>query len=263
MTNPVFLLPEVRVSSGELEALGDAASPGALLLLEGSEARHAQKVKRLREGEVLDLVDGHGTRVRVVVTSGRDEPMKVEVIGVAVEEPSLPRLVLVQALAKGGRDEQAVEAATEVGVDAVVPWSAERAVVRWEGRKTEAGRQRWQRVAEAAAKQSRRSTVPKVEEVEGTRQLCATVAKMTAEGGLVLVCHESGSAPYSQVVSGLLEDASIVAVVVGPEGGITEEELEMLTDAGGRIVQLGSTVMRSSTAGPAALVALNLSLGRW
>ena len=77
------------------------------------------------------------------------------------------------------------------------------------------------------------------------------------------MCHESASAPYSQVVSGLLEDASLVAVVVGPEGGITEEELEMLTDAGGRIVQLGSTVMRSSTAGPAALVALNLSLGRW
>ena len=263
MTNPVFLVPEMRVGSGPLQALADAAAPGVFLLLEGSEARHAQKVQRLREGEELDLVDGRGMRASVVVRSRRDEPMRVEVTGVTVEEPSLPRLVLVQALAKGGRDEQAVEAATEVGVDTVVPWAASRSVVRWEGKKAEVARERWQRVAAAAAKQARRSTVPSVEQMETSSELSATVGRITDGGGVVLICHESASAPYSQVVAGLLKDVPSVAVIVGPEGGITDEELEALTDAGGRIVQLGSTVMRTSTAGPAALVALNLSLGRW
>ncbi len=145
----------------------------------------------------------------------------------------------------------------------MVPWAASRSVVRWEGKKAEVARERWQRVAAAAAKQARRSTVPSVEQMETSSELSATVGRITDGGGVVLICHESASAPYSQVVAGLLKDVPSVAVIVGPEGGITDDELQALTAAGGRIVQLGSTVMRSSSAGPAALVALNLSLGRW
>ncbi|WP_242491736.1 16S rRNA (uracil(1498)-N(3))-methyltransferase [Actinomyces minihominis] len=269
MTRPVFITPLVQlVDSPEASAvpLAQVASPGAQLRLTGQEAHHARKVQRLRQGEELDLTDGQGTRVTSVVVAGREGDLDVRVTGVLTEDEPQPRLVLVQALAKGGRDEAAVESATEVGVDGVIPWAASRSIVRWEPRKAEAGVTRWQRIATAAAKQARRAWVPQVSQVQTTRQLAALVKELVEGGGIALICHESATSRYSAVIERLgsrLARAPQVAVLVGPEGGITDEELATLVEAGGTIIQLGDTVMRSSTAGTAALVALNVALGRW
>lgn len=235
-------------------AWGDAA-PGDVLLLDGAEARHAAQVVRLRAGEQILLSDGAGRRGRAQVESVERGELVARLLDVeTLPEPS-PRFVLVQALARGDRDEQAVEAATELGVDEVVPWQAARSIVQWRGDKLEKGRARWEAVVRAATKQSRRPRVPVVAPAEGLAALRARVAA----ADLALVLHESAAGPLAGVE---LPTAGAVVLVVGPEGGITDQELVALTDAGARAVRLGDEVLRSSSAGPAALAVLSAA-SRW
>ena len=172
----------------------------------------------------------------------------------------------MQALAKGDRDEQAIEAATELGVDAVLPWQSERSIVRWRAEKAAKGQAKWRAVVTSAAKQSRRSRIPRVLDAADSKSLTARLAGVD----LVLVLHEEADMPLSRalVTSGrgdAVPEAGIrsVAVVVGPEGGISPAELEALRGVGAVAVRLGPHVLRSSTAGPAALAVLNQLLGRW
>ncbi len=247
-------------------ALADAVHVGGVLELQDREAFHARKVMRLRKGEALDLVDREGLRVLGRVHSAAPDTFAVEVVEVFQEAGASPSLILVQALAKGGRDEQAIETATEVGVDQVVPWQAKRCVVRWDGKKAAAGVERWQRVLDAAAKQARRAWVPKTLGALNTTQLAGKIEELVESGALVLIAHESGADTFSHVMrtfSPSLGQLPSIMVVVGPEGGITDEELETFKEAGAVIVRMGNNVMRSSTAGPAALVALNVEMERW
>ncbi len=249
MTRPVFL-----ATAGEL----DTAAPGGTVVLGGDEGRHAATVRRIRTGEEIDLVDGAGLRVTGTVADVSRDRLTVTASAVATDESPAVRLVLVQALAKGGRDEQAVEAATELGVDAIVPWQAARSVSLWRGAKAEKGRIRWQAIAASAAKQSRRARMPTVHEATG--DLTAVVTAMLAGGGTVLVLHEEAA---ESLTAAPLPEAGEVAVVVGPEGGITDAELAALQQAGARAVLAGPHVLRTSTAGPAALAVLASRLGRW
>jgi 16S rRNA (uracil1498-N3)-methyltransferase len=170
-------------------------------------------------------------------------------------------VTLVQALAKGGRDEQAVEAAVELGVTAVMPWAADRAIVQWRGPKVDKSLAAWRALCLAAAKQSRRALVPEVDALVTTRQLAAAVGAATASGTRVLVLHEGATTP----ISGLswADGRQPVWVVVGPEGGIADAELDALAAAGAEPVLLGPHVLRASSAGPAALAALAAVRGTW
>jgi 16S rRNA (uracil1498-N3)-methyltransferase len=169
-------------------------------------------------------------------------------------------VVLVQALAKGDRDELAVQAATELGVDAVIPWQAQRSVSRWEGVKVAKGRERWRAIVREAVKQSIRPRVPEVEELATTKDLVRLAA--TAR---VLVLDPTAEARLSRLDLTAPGDGSAtdVLLVVGPEGGISPAEVEALRDAGAVPVALGSGILRTSTAGPAALALVNAALGRW
>jgi 16S rRNA (uracil1498-N3)-methyltransferase len=169
--------------------------------------------------------------------------------------PPVPALVLVQALAKGGRDELAVETATELGVDAVVPWQAARSVVVWSGERGERSRRRWEQTVRAAAKQARRPLVPEVRPTMRTRDVAGA-----AGSAHVLVLHEDAQLPLAAAP---LPDTGELWVVVGPEGGVSPEELAELTGAGAVAVRLGPQVLRSSSAGAAALAVLSVLLGRW
>lgn len=270
----------------------DGVSPGAVVTLTGAEARHAATVRRLRPGEEVDLVDGAGLRAGGTVTAAAKDALSVAVDRVTREAAPPVRLVLAQALAKGGRDEQAVETATELGVDAVVPWQADRSVSVWSGAKVARGRDRWAAVALAAAKQSRRAWVPAVREPVPTTGLVAAVAETVAGGGAVLVLHEQATTPLAAAhlptpaapptggadgvpaqaervpaqadgVPAQADGAPEVLVVVGPEGGITDAEVAALEAARAQPVLLGPHVLRTSTAGPAALAVLAQRLGRW
>ena len=166
------------------------------------------------------------------------------VIASAQEEAARPRLVIVQALAKGGRDEQAVETCTEFGADAFIPWMSERTIVRWsDPKRAEKGRTKLADTAWAAAKQSRRAFVPGVEPVVTTKQLVERVREFP---GAVLVCHEEAS---ERLVDILDDSAEQIMVIVGPEGGISGAEVEALNGAGAHSVLLGEHVLRSATAG--------------
>ncbi|NNU28406.1 16S rRNA (uracil(1498)-N(3))-methyltransferase [Isoptericola sediminis] len=242
-------------------------APEATYVLGGAEGRHAGVVQRRRAGERVDVVDGAGTRVLGVVETVDGGEVTLRVEDVRHEPAPTVRLTLVQALAKGDRDHQAVEAAVEVGVDAVVPWQADRSVVVWRGPRAEKARAKWSATVLAAVKQSRRAWLPPVEEHVTTRALAARVRDVVAAGGTVVVLHEEATTPLADVTlpePALGADAPPeLALVVGPEGGISADEVAALTDAGAVTARLGPHVLRTSTAGPVAVALLSDRLGRW
>ncbi|GAA1487613.1 16S rRNA (uracil(1498)-N(3))-methyltransferase [Brachybacterium sacelli] len=244
------------------------AREGESLTLAGEEGRHAAKVARLGVGEQILLTDAPGRQVLAEVTAARKEALDLRLLSVptpAVQR--LPRLTLVQALATGGRDEQAAESATELGVDRVVPWIARRSVSVWRGDKLVKGRARWAATVRAAVKQCRRPGIPTVDEPVTTAQLAELLGGMSAEQTIVLVLHEQESVGLMSLAEQLRgaspQGVEQIVVIVGPEGGIDPGELEALRAAGARSVLLGPEVLRSSTAGPAALAVLSSLVGRW
>jgi 16S rRNA (uracil1498-N3)-methyltransferase len=239
-----------------VEELSDAGV-GAHVVLDGAEARHAVSVSRSRVGDRLTVGNGRGLLVDGVVLAA--DPSRVVVRADAVRRLERPavRLVLVQALAKGDRDELAVQAAVELGVDAVVPWQASRSVSRWQGDKVAKGVQRWRAIVREATKQSVRAWLPEVSDPVTTAQLGRVAA-----AGRMLVLEPGAPEPLTGIRVDPIDTSDIV-VVVGPEGGVAPEESERLTAAGARSVRLGTSVLRTSSAGPAALAVLNTVLGRW
>ncbi len=251
MSAPVFV-----VEPGML----DDARAGGQYLLGGTEGRHAGVVQRRAPGERVDVVDCAGVRLVGRVGAVGPEGVRIDVDDVVHEPEPTPRLVLVQALAKGDRDEMAIEAATEVGVDVVVPWQAERSVVIWRGERAQKSRARWIGTVRTATKQSRRARIPVVEQSLDDKGLVARVAAVVDAGGVAVVLHEAATAPLRDVALPVRGD---VLVVVGPEGGISDRETEALTAAGAVVSRLGPHVLRTSTAGPVALALLADRLDRW
>ncbi|MCX6499768.1 MAG: 16S rRNA (uracil(1498)-N(3))-methyltransferase [Arthrobacter sp.] len=257
MSNPVFFTP-----AGNL----DQQVPGSTFVLGGAEARHAVTVKRLAVGEAVDIADGAGRRITGTVTAVAPQELTVECSGVSTEARPDVRLVLVQALAKGDRDELAAETVTELGIDAVVPWQAERSIVRWKPERAAKAHAKWQSVVTAAAKQARRAWIPEVRAaVDGTGLQAAVAA-----ADLAVILHEDAVRPLRQVLEAWQEQQQSgdagpreVLLIVGPEGGISPREVTRLCDAGAVTALLGHHVLRSSTAGPAATVLASDILGRW
>ena len=237
--------------------LVDALPTGDTGVLDGPEGRHAATVKRLRPGEELLLADGRGGLAYAVVEDVAKDALGLRVVGRSLLPAPAPRVVLAQALVKGERGELAVELATEAGVDAVLPWRAARCVARWEaGPRGEKALARWRTTVREAAKQARRSWVPVVEEPVTT---AALVERVTAAAA-ALVLHESADRGVADVA--LPADGDLL-LVVGPEGGITGDELDALVAAGAQAVRLGPEVLRASTAAAGALGALGVLTGRW
>lgn len=236
-----------------LESSSDAVV-GAVVVLTGAEAKHAAVVRRLRIGEEVTIGDGAGVRLTGVAEDVSPSRVEVRISGRTVDALPTPCITLVQALAKGDRDELAVQAACELGVDEIIPWQASRSVSRWEGPKAAKGRDRWATIVREAAKQAHRSWVPPVSAVMSTTDLVAL-----ASSRRVLLLDPTAS----ERLSDLIPDGRDIVLVVGPEGGISEEEITRLAEAGAERMLLGNTVLRTSTAGPAALAVLSVTLGRW
>ncbi|MFD1722175.1 16S rRNA (uracil(1498)-N(3))-methyltransferase [Amnibacterium endophyticum] len=210
--------------------------------LTGEEARHAAQVARLRAGERVVVGDGRGRTADAEAVAVARDRVELRVLDLREEPEPSPRITLVQALAKGGRDEQAVQAAVELGVAAIVPWQATRSVSRWTGAKVESGRERWAAIAREAGKQAMRPWAAEVLPLRST-------AEVAALPGLV-VLEPGAPVRIADLPPG---DATLV---VGPEGGIAPEELAAFDAAGAARARLGPHVLRTSTAGPAALAAL-------
>ena len=236
MSAPIFY-----ISTEEYDAL----TPGATCALSGSEGKHAL-VKRLELGECIDLGDGTGRRALGTV----------------------PSIYLVQALAKDGRDLLAIETATELGVYGVLPWSADRSIVRWKGERASKAHTKWQNTVTAAAKQSRRALIPEVYDLYSTADLVELIEEVAGseQSAAVFILHEQATERLSALARKLVEAENLpeeIYLLVGPEGGISDREVQLFTDAGAQLALLGDEVLRSSTAGSAAMCTLNVVLGRW
>ncbi|GAA0271669.1 16S rRNA (uracil(1498)-N(3))-methyltransferase [Cryptosporangium japonicum] len=243
MTDPVFLVDE-------LPPVGPA-------VLDGPEGRHAATVRRLGPGETLLLADGVGGRASCVVVAADRDALRLDVRGIErVPQPS-PAVTVVQALPKGDRGEAAVEMMTEAGVDTIVPWSASRSVTRWKEARGDKALGRWRSTAREAAKQSRRLWLPGVADLAST----ADVRKLLSSHDVAFVLHEDATEPLA--VTALAAGTGTIALVVGPEGGIAPDELDGFVAAGAVPVRLGDTVLRTSTAGVAALAVVNARTSRW
>lgn len=245
MSLPVHLAPGLA-----------GAAPGDLVELTGDEAHHAVAVRRLGVGERLVLTDGAGTAVTGSVTATGKRLLTVRVEDVRQEPRPEPEIVVVQAVPKGDRGELAVELLTEVGVAHIVPWAASRCVAVWKGERVAKGVERWRRTAREAGKQARRIWAAQVAELALTDE----VAGLVAGAGAAFVLHEDADRALSGVP---LPAGGRVVLVVGPEGGLTAEELAQLAAAGAQPVRLGDEVLRTSSAGMAAAAAVLSRTDRW
>ncbi|MEU3501121.1 16S rRNA (uracil(1498)-N(3))-methyltransferase [Streptomyces hundungensis] len=246
MTAPVFVV--------------DTVPAGGEFVLDGAEGRHAVSVKRLRPDEQVTLTDGAGNRADAVVLSaeGKDR-LTVRITGYASEDEPAVRITVVQALPKGDRGEVAVETMTETGVDAIVPWQAARCITQWKGERGAKSLAKWRSTARESGKQSRRVRFPEVREALTTKQ----VAALLAEADLAVVLHEDPEVASAALATAELPAHGEIVLVVGPEGGVSPEELATFAEAGARPHRLGTSVLRTSTAGTVASAVLMSRTGRW
>lgn len=238
--------------------LVDRLPTGGHHTLSGPEGHHAADVQRVRVGETVTLSDGRGGAAAAEVLAVGRGTVELAVTGYVYLEPPNPRMIVVQGLPKGDRGELAVQAMTEVGVDEILPWAAMRSVTQWRGPRGDKSHDKWEATAREAAKQSRRAWVPRITGVPdcSTKQVAARLEDATA----AFVLHETAT---ERLTSAPLPHYGEIMLVIGPEGGIDDFELEMFTTAGARLVRLGNEVLRTSTAGVAALAILAARLGRW
>ncbi|MFF0391271.1 16S rRNA (uracil(1498)-N(3))-methyltransferase [Kitasatospora sp. NPDC004615] len=246
MTAPVFVVDDLA-----------GATPGATVRLDGPEGRHAVAVKRLEPGEAVTLADGHGRGAdgTVAAVHGKDA-LDVLVAAVREEAAPAPRITVVQALPKGDRGELAVETMTEAGIDAVVPWAASRCITQWKGERGAKALAKWRATAREAGKQARRLRFPEVHDLMTTRQLLPLLSKAS----FAAVLHEEGSLPLATAE---LPASGEIVLIVGPEGGVSPEEIAAFAEAGAKPYRLGPSVLRTSTAGVAAGALLLGRTGRW
>lgn len=250
MTAPVFVV----------ESLERGVAPGGEYVLDGPEGRHAVSVKRLRAGEDVVLTDGLGRWAEGVVKGAEGKDRLVVELGAVAQEPSAqPRITVVQALPKGDRGELAVETMTETGVDAIVPWAAARCITQWKGERGAKALGKWRATAREAGKQSRRVRFPEVAEPATSKQ----VAALLAGADFAAVLHEDRAYGSEPLATASLPAEGDIVLVVGPEGGVSPEELALFEEAGAKAYRLGRTVLRTSTAGTAATALLLGRTGRW
>jgi 16S rRNA (uracil1498-N3)-methyltransferase len=247
MTAPVFVVD--RLPGGRSE-----------FVLDGPEGRHAVSVKRLRPGEAVVLTDGAGrwAEGEVVAAEGKDR-LVVSLKDVVEEPAESPRITVVQALPKGDRGELAVETMTETGVDAIVPWAASRCITQWKGERGLKALAKWRATAREAGKQSRRVRFPEVADAATTKQ----VAALLAQADFAAVLHEDRDYGSEPLATAPLPSEGEIVLVVGPEGGVSPEELALFEEAGAKAYRLGRSVLRTSTAGTAAVALILGRTGRW
>ena len=241
MTNPVFIVDSPFAA-------------GQTIRLDGEEGRHAATVKRIRVGEVIDIIDGQGNRGKCLVQAVGKDWLELNVEAVIQEPATEPRITAVQALAKGNRGDLALEMLTEVGVDVIVPWAAEHSVVKIDD--SAKAHKKWQRTITEATKQSRRSWLPDLLSLHRTADVC----ELIKEHELALVLHESAERTFAEVE---VSDVRSILLIIGPEGGISPTELSDFEQAGAIVVRMGSSVMRTSTAGAVAVGAILAQTNRW
>ena len=231
----------------------DQISTSQRQVLENEEAHHAIKVLRLNTGEVIKISDGVGNWVSGPIVEIAKKELYVSITERGQIQAAKPELVLVQAITKSDRNKEMLELAVEAGVDRIIPWQSERSISKWQSDSEE----KWQVGIKQSCKQARQTKLPNLMQVMSTAELVKTIGS----GGYGIVFHEEASTKFSELT--IPNSQSSVYLVIGPEGGISEQELLSFQNNGSKVVRLGETVLRSAHAGFAALSAVQTKLGRW
>lgn len=264
MTDPLFLFDP---NSDDVPLNCDEAHAGWKLTLPQGVRRHALQSMRLNAGDTLQLSDGHGLRIHAAIDDANAG--LVEILSVGKEPRPITRIGLIQALAKTGHDEQAIDMATQLGVDVVIPWKAQRSIAKWKQGRTE---RKWHNVLVGATEQSRRSWLPELADPADDDDVAAICKRACVHGDIVIVLHQDATTAWSHVRESIaaLADASLqdgrtrtVYVIVGPEGGISDGEVRSFGASGAYSCILGSNILRASLAGPASIALLSEMLGRF
>ena len=219
---------------------------GAIYSFNSEDANHAIKVLRIEVGEIFRVSDGNGGWANVQVNEVTKRSLETTVLEVGRQEPLEIKFTVVQALPKSDRAKEAVELLTEAGADVIVPWLANRSISRTEVIS------KFATTAREASKQSRRLFIPQLHETVKERG----VVELIKGADLALVFHESAQVKLSEIITPQTKAKNVV-IVIGPEGGITEEELATFAAAGAHVAGLGRPILRSAHAGLAALSAVN------
>ena len=227
---------------------------GSSYEFDSDDAQHAIRVLRMSAGEIFMLSDGRGKWSKVKIFAVKKKSLEVEVIETGIQDPLDISFTVVQALPKGDRLKESIEMLTESGVDTIIPWSAQRSIG-----KADKGVEKLHTTAREASKQSRRLFIPTVTEVAST----SAVVELIVQHDLVLVFHESATNKVSEIVTRKYFESKSVMIIIGPEGGITNEELELFNSAGAKVALMGRPILRSAHAGLAAMSAVNALIKVW
>jgi len=213
------------------------------------DANHAIRVLRMQEGAEFMLSDGKGAWSQVVATEVKKKSMQVQILDSGFQDPLATTITVVQAIPKGDRAKEAIELLTEAGVDRIVPWLSTRSIGK--------GSEKFAITAREASKQSRRFRIPEVTDMATTAQICEAI-KIS---DLAIAFHESATTKLSDQVSS--HNVEHLLIIIGPEGGLTDEEIDAFTQAGAKVALMGRPILRSAHAGIAAVSAVSALLKVW
>lgn len=231
----------------------DQISTGQRQVLEKDEAHHAIKVLRLNMEEIIRVSDGVRNWVSGPIIEISKKELVISITDRGEIQAARPELVLVQAITKSDRNKEMLELAVEAGVDRIIPWQSDRSISKWQSD----SEQKWQVGIRASCKQSRQLKLPKLMQLMNTTQVIKTISS----GGFGIVFHEGATTKFSEI--SISNSSTAIYLVIGPEGGISEQELLLFQTGGSNVVRLGDTVLRSAHAGFAAISAVQTKLGRW
>jgi 16S rRNA (uracil1498-N3)-methyltransferase len=213
------------------------------------DANHAIRVLRMQAGAEFMLSDGKGSWSQVVATEVNKKSMQVRVLDSGFQDPLATTITVVQAIPKGDRAKEAIELLTEAGVDRIVPWLSTRSIGK--------GSEKFAVTAREASKQSRRFRIPEVTDMATTAQICEAIKV----SDLAIAFHESATTKLSDQVSS--HNVEHLLIIIGPEGGLTDEEIAAFTLAGAKVALMGRPILRSAHAGIAAVSAVSALLKVW
>lgn len=222
-------------------------------VLEKDEAHHAIKVLRLNKGEIIKISDGVKNWVLGPIADISKKSLSISITERGQIQSESPELILVQAITKSDRGKEMLELAVEAGVDQIIPWLSERSISKWQSDSYE----KWSTGVKQSCKQARQVKLPRILPAINTIE----VAKLFNNQSMGVVFHEGASSKFSQI--SIPNSLKSIYLIIGPEGGISDQELELFTSNGGKAVRLGETVLRSAHAGFAAISAMQTKLGRW
>jgi 16S rRNA (uracil1498-N3)-methyltransferase len=231
----------------------DQISSGSTQELSGDEGHHAVKVMRLQFGEQIKIADKLGNWVSGAITEVGKKSLKIDISERGNAEHLKPELILVQAVTKSDRTKEMLELLTVAGADQIIPWQAQRCISKWKSDSTD----KWLTTIKESAKQARRVKLPVLSDAVTTNQL----VKLFQAEDQIIVLHESAQLNLSQFK--FVEKTKRIFIIIGPEGGISEDEIAQLTSAKAVVVRMGENVLRSAHAGFAALSGIQTLIGRW